>query len=71
MIYKEDYINGLLPNSNCIINTKNLKKGVVNIETGIEYKSIREACRHLNLDNRRESEYLKNNKLDRTILRIK
>ncbi len=71
LIYKEDYINGLLPNSNCIINTKNLKKGVVNIETGIEYKSIREACRHLNLDNRRESEYLKNNKLDKTILRIK
>lgn len=71
LIYKEDYINGLLPNSNCIINTKNLKKVVVNIETGIEYKSIREACRHLNLDNRRESEYLKNNKLDKTILRIK
>lgn len=69
IIYKDEYDKGLLPNHNYKGGTTTLKKSVVDITTGIKYKSIREACRELNLNNSVISHKLKNDKLDGVSLR--
>lgn len=69
IIYKQDYEKGMKPNSEFKGSNKNGKRGVIDSTTGKTYSSIREACRELMLDNRVESNHLKNNKLNKTTLR--
>jgi group I intron endonuclease len=57
IIYEDDYLNGLLPNSKCNIKNKN-SIAVIDLRTNKVYKSIRQACTDLKLPNQTVSEKL-------------
>lgn len=71
IIFKDEYDKGLLPNHSFEGKGINTNKEIVDITTGIEYKSIREACRDLNLSNVTIAYKLKNNNVDGISLRYK
>lgn len=70
IIYERDYNKGLLPNSNYKGKGKKCFE-VVDIKTNIEYKSIRDACRQLNMCNKKVSTKLKNEDFENLTLRYK
>lgn len=69
IIYKDEYDKGLLPNHNFKGNCKNRSKKVIDTSTGVVYKSIREACRYLDLCSTKISNKLKSNNLEGITLR--
>jgi hypothetical protein len=69
LIFESDFKEGMTPNCKYKGELKEFGMKVIDTETGKIYNSIRSACKELNLCNKRQSAYLKNNELEKTKLR--